>query len=90
MADSDDNMKETLSYDDKMALLRKGFDEHISFLQEKVEFHRSRSREKSRTGKSIWHHESLENYYRSLLKIAIKEGPTCSKWIADYVVRAVK
>ena len=90
MSDSEDKMEDTLSYDERMSLLRKGYEEHISFLQEKIEFHRSCSREKNRTGKSIWHHESLESYYRSLLKIAIKEGPTCSKWITDYVFRAVK
>ena len=83
----DDNI---LTYEERLELAKRDYDEHISFLKDKIEFHRSLSREKNRTGKSIWHHESLENYYRSLLLIAEKEGPTCSRWIADYVVRAVK
>ncbi len=79
-----------LSYDERLALARKSYEQQVSFLKEKIEYHRSCSREKDRTGRSIWHHESLEEYYRSLLQIAEKEGPTCSKWISNYVVRAVK
>ena len=79
-----------LSYEERLALAKKNYDQQVSFLREKIEYHRSCSREKDRTGKSIWHHESLEKYYRSLLLIAEKEGPTCSRWISDYVVRAVK